>query len=403
MIYKRTIEKILKNLGKTFPVILITGPRQVGKSTILKEYAKNRYSYVSLDDYSLREQALKDPKLFLSKYELPIVIDEIQYAPNLMTYIKILVDEDRKNGMFWLTGSQKFELMKGVSESLAGRIAILDLLGLSQKELNKKSYEAIPFLPLKTYSKFKSTTVNALYKRIWRGSYPELYKNKNLDWGRFYSSYIQTYIERDIRNLAQVADERKFLTFLKILAARTGQLLNYNDVSKDIGVSLNTVKNWVSLLSSTGIIYLLQPYYSNITKRAIKTPKLYFLDTGLCAYLTGWETAKVLESGAMSGAFFETYVVSELIKSYWHNGKNLFNIYYYRDKDKKQIDLLTEANGMFYPIEIKKKSNPDFSDIKAFSILETFGKGVAAGAVLCLCDDWLPITDKVNAVNVGVI
>jgi len=403
MLYRRTIEKTLKELEKTFPAILITGPRQVGKSFLLKEYSKKKFSYVSLDDFSLREEALKDPKLFLSKYKLPLVIDEIQYAPNLMTYIKILIDKDRKNGVFWLTGSQKFELMQGVSESLAGRIAIVDLLGLSQSEILKTPYKTKEFVPLNKYNKFKSLNINTLYYRIWRGSFPELYRNKKIDWSKFYSYYVQTYIERDIRSLTQVADERKFLVFLKVLAARTAQIINYSDISKDIGVALNTVKNWISLLYSTGIIYLLPAYFNNLNNRAIKTPKLYFLDTGLCAYLSSWDNAKVLENGAMSGAFFETYVLSEIIKSYWHNGKQTNNLYYYKDKDKKEIDLIIDKNNKLYLIEIKKKTNPNQFDINNFSILNKFNKEIGHGAVLCLCDDWFHINNTVNAVNIGVI
>jgi len=293
--------------------------------------------------------------------------------------------------------------MQGVSETLAGRIAILDLLGLSQSEIEKKPFSTKPYVPLRKYDHFEELSINEVYYRVWRGSYPELYKNKELEWDRFYSSYIQTYIERDIRNLAQVADEKKFFVFLSVLAARIGQLINYDDISKDVGISVKKIKEWVSLLETSGIIYLLQPYYSNLTNRMIKTPKLYFLDTGLAAYLTRWDTFQVLEKGAMSGAFFENYVISEIVKSYWHNGKEIGNLFFYRDRDGKEIDLLIDKNGKLYPIEIKKKSNPTIQDIKHFSVLNKFKKPIDCGSVICLCDDWIPLTEKVNAVNVGII
>ncbi len=403
MFYERSIKSTLANLEQQFPAILITGPRQVGKSSLLKNYFGDKCSYVSLDDFVLRQQAKNDPRLFLSKYELPIIIDEIQYAPELMVYIKIIIDEQRINGMFWLTGSQKFELMRDISETLAGRIAILDLLGLSQSEIAQTTRKTEAFLPSKRYQQIEYVDINTCFYRIWRGSYPELYRNKNLEWDRFYASYIQTYLERDIRNLTQVADEQKFMRFLTVIASRTAQMLNYNSISKEVGVTGDTIKKWISILETSGVVYLLKPYYNNIAKRAIKTPKIYFLDTGLCAYLTAWQTAQTLEKGAMSGAFFETYIISELIKSYWHHGKSTKNIYYYRDKDGAEIDVLIEENGQFYPMEIKKKSNPNLGDIKSFSALNKFNQPIESGAVICLCDDWYPLDEKVNAINIGAI
>ncbi len=408
MFYNRTITSALSTMQKMFPVILITGPRQVGKSSILKEFGGEEFSYVSLDDPVIRAEAQNDPGLFLQKRKTPLIIDEVQYAPNLFTYIKIAVDEDRQNGMFWLIGSQKFHLMKGVSESLAGRIGILDMLGLSQAELMEKPEKSIPFLPVDSYrdTEFESLDINSVYEKIWRGSFPELHRNPDLSWDKFYSAYIQTYIQRDIRDLSQVADEQAFLKFLQAAAVRTGQLLNYNDMSKDVGVSLNTIRHWISLLETSGIIYILRPYHNNLTKRIIKTPKLYFLDTGLCAYLAGWSNPNVLERGPMSGEIFETYVISEIIKSYWHNGKSIMNLYYYRDRDQKEIDLLIEQDWILYPIEIKKKSNPDKHDIKNFSVLEKFtvgGKTIGNGSVICLHKDWGYLNEKNLYVNVGVI
>lgn len=403
MLYKRTIYSKLKQLEETFPVILITGPRQAGKSLVLQEFGKGRMDYVSFDDLLARQEAKNDPKLFLEKYKLPLIIDEIQYVPELLSYIKLKVDANRRNGMFFLTGSQKFRLMRGVAESLAGRIAIVDLLGLSIKEIQGRAEESKPFFPLKRYDDVKPMGIKDVYQKIWRGSFPELYKNPNVEWNDFYSAYVKTYIERDIRDLKQVADEGLFMLFLQVVAARTGQLINYENIANEVGVSQPTIKQWISLLETSGIIYILRPYFNSSRKRLVKTAKLYFLDTGLCAYLSGWNTPEVMEKGAMSGAFFETYVVSEIIKSYWHNGKDLRHFYFYRDANQKEIDILMEQNFTLYPIEIKKKSNPDKSDIKAFSTLESLGKEVGQGAVICLCDDWGFITEKVSKVNVGAI
>ncbi len=403
MFYKRTIEKKLKQLEKTFPVILLTGPRQVGKSSLLKEYGKGRMDYISFDSLDLRRRAKNDPKLFLDDYSLPLIIDEIQYVPELLSYIKLIVDEDRKNGMFFLTGSQKFHLMKGVSESLAGRIAIIDILGFSNKEMINQPEQSKPFLPVKKYADFKDLKINEVYQNIWRGSFPELYKNKELIWEDFYLFYIQTYIERDIRDLTQVADENIFFKFLQTVAGRTGQLLNYTNISKEVGVSQPTIKQWISLLETSGIIYLLRPYSNNLNSRIVKTPKLYFLDTGLCAYLSGWSTADVLKKGAVAGAYFETYVISEIIKSYWHNGKSVRNLYFYRDSDMREIDLIFEKDGILYPIEIKKKSNPDKNDIKSFSALNELEREIGEGVVLCLCKKSYSINNKTTAVNIGVI
>lgn len=332
-----------------------------------------------------------------------MIIDEIQYAPELLSYIKIEVDNVKKPGMFWLTGSQKFQLMKGISESLAGRTGILQMLGFSIKEIHKQADKSRPFLPLKTLkNKIKTLLLKDVYKIIWKGSFPFLFDNEETCWEIFYQSYVTTYIERDIRDLSKVSDERSFYKFLRASAARTGQLLNYSDLARDADISVNTAKNWVSLLETSGIIYLLEPYYLNRTKRMVKTPKLYFLDTGLCSYLTSWQTPETLETGAMNGAIFETFVISEIIKSYWHNGKTA-PLFYFRDSNKKEIDLLIERDGTIYPVEIKKTASPDKNDIRVFKHLDYLKVPVGNGAVICLCEDWYPITDKVNAYNIGVI
>lgn len=402
MYKSRVIEEKIKNLSSQFKVLLVTGARQVGKSTLLK-HCDNERTYVTLDDYRAREMAINEPKLFLQRYKAPVIIDEIQYAPNLLSYIKIEVDNSDKKGQYWLTGSQQFHMMKNVTESLAGRVAIIDLKGFSLKEL--ENIEQIPFLPTNDFiEQMRKTSgkydLAEIYKIIWLGSYPEINTNKDIDWETFYKSYLQTYIERDIKDLNAVKNEMDFLKFLKILAARTGQMLNYADIASEVGTSLPTIKSWVSILVSSNIVYLLSPYFSNLNKRIVKTPKVYFTDTGLCSYLTNWDNPTVLESGAMSGAIFETFVVNEIIKSYTHNAKDP-SIYYYRDKEKREIDVIIEQNGKLYPIEIKKTANPDKNMIKNFSVIPENLLG--EGAVVCLSNEDFPITQTVNAIPVGYV
>lgn len=406
MYIKRTIEKSIINLSKFFPVILVTGPRQVGKTTVLQNCEKKTRNYVSLDTLEYRELAKKDPELFMQRFPAPVLIDEIQYAPELFPYIKAYVDKNKKPGLFWLTGSQQFHLMKNVSESLAGRVGILHLQGLSQDEKSKNP-KADAFLPTEKYIKIKAalkpkTNLKNIYERIWKGSYPKLYSANNSYWESFYDSYLQTYIERDIKALSAVGNELNFVKFMRSLAARTSQMINYTEIANDVGVSVPTVQAWLSILQASGIVYVLHPYSNNIGKRFVKTPKIYFMDTGLVCYLTGWKTPQTLEAGAMSGEILETYVVSEILKSYWHNGKQA-NIYYYRDKDKREIDLLFEQDGTFYPVEIKKKTNPDKKDISTFQILDTLKLKKGAGAVICLATEYLPITKDVMFIPVGYL
>ena len=401
MYKQRTLRKQIETLSNQFKVILVTGARQVGKSTLLKHCDKNR-DYISLDDYKARQMAIEEPELFLQRYKAPIIIDEIQYAPNLLSYIKINVDNNDAKGQYWLTGSQQFHMMKNVTESLAGRVAILDLKGFSLKEI--LDTEQIPFSPTNDFiEKMKKSSkqqdLKSIYEHIWKGSYPDINVN-NIDWETFYGSYLQTYIERDIKDLNAVKNEMDFLTFLRILASRTGQMLNYTDIASEVGISVNTIKSWVSILVSSNIIYLLQPYFSNLNKRIVKTPKVYFLDTGLCSYLTNWQTPDTLESGAMSGAMFETYVIDEILKSYVHNAKKP-NIYYYRDKDKKEIDVIIEKNGKLYPIEIKKTANPDKFMLKHFSVIPEEKKG--EGAIICLSQNDFPIMENVNVIPIWYV
>lgn len=403
----RTIENFVIKASNQFPVLLITGPRQVGKTSLLKHLATENRAYITLDDPLIAEFARKDPRIFLEKYKPPILIDEIQYAPELLPFIKMHVDNNRVPGQFWLTGSQQFQLMKNVGESLAGRIGIINLLGLSLHEQNGTTQSSLPFLPtqdrLEELSKnFSNISLMDLYYKIHRGSFPQAALNKDVDRDLFYNSYIQTYLQRDVRSLAKVNDELAFFTFLRAAAARTGQLLNLAELARDANISPTTAKSWLSILQASYIIYLLEPYHTNVTKRLIKAPKLYFLDTGLCTYLTEWPTPETLEAGAMSGAILETFVVAEIIKSYWHNGKRA-PLYYYRDKDKKELDIIITQEQTLYPLEVKKTGSPTRKNADNFAVLDNLNMNVGPGGIICLIDRVMPLTEKINAIPVSLI
>lgn len=400
MYYQRTLTKTVEQASKSFKVVLVTGPRQVGKTTLLEQIKERERVYVTLDDVQANALAQTDPALFFQTYRPPILIDEVQKAPQLFPYIKILADKSDKRGQFWLTGSQQFHLMKNISESLAGRVAVLDLQGLSQAE-KQGEVEREPFLPaLPLQTQRPIWDMHQIFDMIVKGSFPQLYENPDMDTNLFYSSYIRTYLERDIRDIIRIIDENSFITFLKVLASRTGQELNYNSIAQDIGKTVNTIKSWTSILETSGLIYLLQPYTRNIGKRSIKTPKMYFLDTGLCCYLCGIPTGELLRNMPISGALFETYVVSEILKSYWHNGKRPFT-YFYRDTSQKEIDLLIEENGKLYPIEIKQSANPQIQMTKSFSIIDEQQRDV--GAIICMIDKLIPMNKEVYAIPASYI
>lgn len=406
--FQRTLASVIRDISSQFPVLLVTGPRQVGKTTLLEMCAKSDRHYVTLDDLNLRQLAQKDPKLFMQTFKPPVTIDEIQYAPQLFSSIKIEVDRTKqKSGMYWLTGSQKFNLMQGITESLAGRVAIVDLLGLSSSEINDRPHSG-PFLPTAKWlslarKRYKNPIdVHSIYQRIWQGSFPKVVGMSEKQRNMYYRSYVQTYIQRDVRDVMGISNQTNFHKFITAVAARTGQLLNYADLARDTAVDNKTAKSWLSVLQTFGLVYLLQPWYRNITKRIVKAPKLYFLDTGLASYLTQWTDFKSLSAGAMAGNMLETWLISELLKSYWHSGQTA-HFYYYRDMDQREIDLLIETAECFYPIEFKKTATPTKNVVKQFLLLKKLGKPIGSGAVLCLVEKDVPLSDTVTAIPVSYL
>jgi hypothetical protein len=406
MYRERTLEAFVKKATEQFPVLMVTGARQVGKTTFLQHLNHETRTYVTLDDPLILSLAKEDPALFMQRFPPPVLIDEIQYAVELLPHIKMAVDRNRKAGQFWLTGSQQFHLMKGVSESLAGRVGVVQLLGHSRRELTGQSHESPPFLPtdenIHSIKACNRLNLKELYRSIWRGTFPAIALDDALDRDLFYSSYVQTYLRRDIRDLARVGDEMAFLRFLRAAAARTGQLLNLAELARDADVAPNTAKSWLSILQISGIAYLLEPYHTNVTKRLVKTPKLYFLDTGLCAYLTEWSSPETLEAGAMSGAILETWIVAELLKSYWHNGRRA-PFYFYRDKDQKEIDLIIVQDGTVYPLEFKKTASPSKDDVRHFRVLDKLNMPIGSGGVICLAEQSLPLTQTTRSIPVDTI
>ena len=388
----RHMEKKVLDLSKSFSALLITGPRQAGKTTMLKELAKHEgigRGYVSLDDLNTRDMAKNDPKLFLQLHKPPVIIDEVQYAPELFTYIKIHVDEHHMPGAFWLTGSQIYRLMRGVQESLAGRVALLHLSPLSQREITGMPAKpfAVDFDTLLAESKTISPVdVPHMYERIWKGCMPGLLGGQS-ERDIFYSSYISTYLERDVRELSGAIDALKFNRFVTAVAARCSQLVNFTALAEDADIDIQTAKSWLNILETLGIVFLLHPYSNNVLKRTIRTPKLYFYDTGLVCYLTRWSSAEVAECGAMSGALLENFTVSELMKSYQNEGLSPY-LYFYRDRDAKEIDVILEGNGKLYPLEIKKTATPDRRIVRTFDIIEKSPLERGTGAVLCMAQEF---------------
>ena len=392
MYITRHMEKPVMELNEQYPVLLLTGPRQVGKTTMLEhliEVEGKGRKKVSLDDLTLRELAKTDPKMFFQLYQPPLLIDEVQYAPELFPYIKIMVDERHQPGDFWLTGSQLFKMMEGVQESLAGRVALLPLSPLSQSEIMKRPPEP-PFsleLPLLSERQNGRQMLNTpeVFQRIHQGGMPALVTGTYSNASIFYSSYIDTYMERDVRRLSNDIDSLKFLRFLRSVAARTSQQVNYKGIADDAEIDQTTAKNWLHVLEALGIIFLLEPYSNNVLKRTVSTPKLYFYDSGIVCYLTRWSSPETAMEGAMSGALLENYTVAEIIKTYQNAGQEPF-LYYYRDKDAREIDLILERDGKLFPIEIKKMASPPKKLTKVFDLIDKSPLQRGTGAILCMAD-----------------
>ena len=390
---RRHMEERILKLSKSYSAILVTGPRQAGKTTMLRSLAEKENierEYVTLDDLTARDMAKNDPALFLQLHKPPVLIDEVQYAPELFTYIKIHVAEHHNPGDFWMTGSQIFRLMRGVQESLAGRVALLHMSPMSQREII-----GAPCVPFTTdFDRLLAESKNiapvetpALFERIWKGCMPGLVSGQYTDRNIYYSSYLSTYVERDVRELSGNIDALKFNRFVTAVAARTSQLLNYKAIADDADIDMPTAKAWVNILETLGIIFLLHPYSNNVLKRTIKTPKVYFYDTGLVCYLTKWSSPEVAESGAMSGALLENFTVSEIMKSYQNAGLESY-LYFYRDRDAKEIDVIMEGDGKLCPLEIKKTATPDKRLTRVFGVIDKSPLKLGTGAVLCMAEQF---------------
>ena len=416
---KRHLEAVLARRAQNSKAILLTGPRQVGKSTLLQHLFQNA-NQVTFDDDLLLAQATEDPRLFLKTNPCPLLIDEVQKCPSIFNSLKIVLDKTDDTANYFLTGSQKLQLMESVSESLSGRISILELGGLSLREVDGIPFNR-HFVPSESYLNEREKQL-AKHDNIWsiihRGSYPELYSNPEKEWVDFYQSYVKTYLERDVNQLIKAKNYLTFVKFMTAIAARTGQILNCSNIASEIGVSVATITEWISILEKSGIVYLLKPYTSSALNRAIKSPKIYFRDTGLCCYLTRWLTPETLANGAMAGAIFETFVVNEILKSYSNEGLDYdFSVFYYNGKDKKkkkinetyetiegEIDLILSENGILYPVEIKLSSSPKAEMASHFDVLDKIpDQKRGMGAIVCLYDKKLYLRDNLVVLPVEYI
>ena len=391
----RFLERKFLKMSGFFKAVLVTGARQVGKTTMLRHLAEGQNrTYVTLDNLMARDLAKSDPVLFFQTYKPPIIIDEVQYAPELFGQIKILCDENGKTGLFWLTGSQQYAMMKNVRETLAGRIGILELYSLSKSEKDGIVFDnELDF----TLSGLLSRQANApkndvvdIFEHIWRGGMPQVVKADSEQRQEYYNSYVNTYLMRDVAEFGRVTDTLRFGRFLSVCAALTAEQVNFKTLAESSEISQPTAKEWLRLLEGMGVIYLLRPYANNALKRLTKTPKLYFYDSGLCAYLSMWLTPETLMNGAVSGRFFENHVVTEMVKNYAYSETKV-NMTYYRDAYSKEIDLFVEKNNMIHPLEIKKSANPSRGNIKKFEILEKASVGIGRGGIICMCEEVVPI------------
>lgn len=400
---ERTALATVKEFSGQFPAVLVCGARQVGKTTLLRAAAEKGRRFVSLDDPDARAMARGDPALFLQAYPPPVVIDEIQYAPQLLPLVKMAIDGDAGAcGRFWFTGSQQFHLMRDVSESLAGRVGIIDLGGISQgEELGRPG--GGPFaVPEAVDPGAVYDGMAAVFRRVHRGAFPAIVSGKTKNWEAFFRSYVRTYLERDVHDLTRITDEERFLVFLKAAAARTGQILNLSELARDVGIGATTARDWLGVLGASGVVRLLRPYSRNVTSRIVKTPKLYFADTGLCSYLTGWTSPETLAAGAMGGAMLGTYVVGELCKRCENVGREA-RLWFYRDKAGAEIDVLIEGDGVLAPVEIKKAASPAPGDVRAFAKVRALGVPLGRGAVLCLAERARPLSRDVMVVPIGAL
>ncbi|MBE6418050.1 MAG: ATP-binding protein [Akkermansiaceae bacterium] len=404
-LYIRTMQRKIEELSQYFPCVMVTGARQVGKSTLLREMLPPGMGYVTLDDYVEAEQAASDPVTFLERHGEPLCIDEVQYVPGLLRAIKVRVDAARRPGMYWLTGSQRFHMMKGVSESLAGRIGILELSGLSQWEMTGNGDKAIPFDPERPNEMLNPAglcDMRALYERIWRGGYPQLIQYPTMPVHDFFSSYLQTYVERDVQELAQIGNKSAFVKLMRSAALRTGQQLVYSDLARDAGVTPKTAAAWISILEASGIVSLLQPYHVNAINRLSKSAKLYFSDTGFCAWLAGCEDAETLLSSHISGAMLETWVYGQLVRSYSNCGKGL-NLYYFRNLDGAEVDFVMEKNHCLYPMEVKRSMHPTIADLKGVSKIPLSDYSLKPGIVFCTASAVLPLKNGASAFPISAL
>ena len=404
---KRSLERKFLKMSETFKVVMVTGARQVGKSTMLKHLAEDTGRvYVSMDDADLRELANRDPKLFIQMYQPPVLIDEVQKAPALFEEIKIICDNSDERGQFWLTGSQSRKLVKQAGDSLAGRICVLKMYSLSAKEIACRA-EDIPgeysiTSLISRSSALPKNNILDVYTRIWEGGMPDMLNMDAEQRREYWNSYIDAYLMRDAVDDNGIIDTEGFRKFLRACAAFSGQLLNYAELGSAAGVSGTTAKEWLKVLQSMGIVCLLEPFFSNELKRMVKTPKLYFCDTGLCAYLSSWTSRDTLMNGAASGHFLENYVVAEMIRNASY-GEREMNLNFYRDKNQKEIDLIVETDGVLHPFEIKRSASPERKTIKAFGVLEKSDREVGAGGIMCMAEKPFPIDENNSLIPVNVI